>query len=81
MLDEAEPEYMVYDFDNYRYPLGPNIQIGNVYPLMYAKTFFDGTEEAGHDRILNFLWRAWAGSQRYKDLVWSGDIHSTFESL
>ena len=25
--------------------------------------------------------RAWAGSQRYGAAVWSGDIHSTFESL
>ncbi|MFP3088861.1 glycoside hydrolase family 31 protein [Treponema sp. TIM-1] len=80
-LDEAEPEYTVYDFDNYRYYLGPDIQIGNVYPLMYAKTFFDGMKEAGQDRILNLLRCAWAGSQRYGALVWSGDIHSTFESL
>ncbi|MDR0731967.1 MAG: glycoside hydrolase family 31 protein [Treponema sp.] len=80
-LDEAEPEYTVYDFDNYRYHLGPDIQIGNVYPLMYAKTFFDGMKAAGQDRILNLLRCAWAGSQRYGALVWSGDIHSTFESL
>ena len=80
-LDEAEPEYSVYDFDNYRYHLGPDLQIGNVYPLMYAKTFFDGMKAAGQDRILNLLRCAWAGSQRYGALVWSGDIHSTFESL
>jgi alpha-D-xyloside xylohydrolase len=80
-LDEAEPEYSVYDFDNYRYHLGPDIQIGNVYPLMYAKTFFDGMKAVGQDSILNLLRCAWAGSQRYGALVWSGDIHSTFESL
>jgi alpha-D-xyloside xylohydrolase len=28
-LDEAEPEYRHYDFDNYRYHLGPNVAIGN----------------------------------------------------
>ena len=38
-LDEAEPEYTVYDFENYRYHLGPDIQVGNIYPVMYAKTF------------------------------------------
>ncbi|MDR1419075.1 MAG: glycoside hydrolase family 31 protein [Treponema sp.] len=80
-LDEAEPEYSVYDFDNYRYHLGPDIQVGNVYPLMYAKTFFDGMKAAGQNNILNLLRCAWAGSQRYGALVWSGDIHSTFESL
>ena len=36
-LDEAEPEYTVYDFDNYRYHLGPNAQIGNIYPALYAR--------------------------------------------
>ena len=39
-LDEAEPEYTVYDFDNYRYYLGPNIKVGNIYPVMYAKNIF-----------------------------------------
>jgi alpha-D-xyloside xylohydrolase len=80
-LDEAEPEYSVYDFDNYRYHLGPNVQVGNVYPFMYAKTFFDGMKAAGQQNILNLLRCAWAGSQRYGALVWSGDIHSTFESF
>jgi alpha-D-xyloside xylohydrolase len=80
-LDEAEPEYSVYDFDHYRYHLGPDLQIGNVYPLMYAKTFFDGMREAGQEQVVNLLRCAWAGSQRYGALVWSGDIHSSFASL
>lgn len=80
-LDEAEPEYTVYDFDNYRYCLGPNVQVGNIYPVMYAKTFFDGMREEGQEEIINLLRCAWAGSQRYGALVWSGDIHSSFESL
>ncbi|MFT8350647.1 TIM-barrel domain-containing protein [Clostridium saccharoperbutylacetonicum] len=80
-LDEAEPEYSVYDFDNYRYYLGPNEQIGNIYPVMYAKTFFDGMKEEGQENIINLLRCAWAGSQRYGALVWSGDIDSSFESL
>jgi alpha-D-xyloside xylohydrolase len=80
-LDEAEPEYSVYDYDNYRYHLGPDLAVGNVYPAMYAKTFFDGMQAAGQKNILNLLRCAWAGSQRYGALVWSGDIHSSFESL
>lgn len=80
-LDEAEPEYTVYDFENYRYHLGPNVQIGNIYPVMYAKTFFDGMTAAGQDHIINLLRCAWAGSQKYGALVWSGDIKSSFESL
>jgi alpha-D-xyloside xylohydrolase len=80
-LDEAEPEYSVYDFDHYRYHLGPDLQIGNSYPLLYAKTFFDGMRKAGQEQVLNLLRCAWAGSQRYGALVWSGDIHSSFASL
>jgi alpha-D-xyloside xylohydrolase len=80
-LDEAEPEYSVYDFENYRYHMGPNVQIGNIYPLMYAKTFFDGMEAEGQENIVNLLRCAWAGSQKYGALVWSGDIHSNFASL
>ena len=80
-LDEAEPEYTVYDFDNYRYYLGPNNQVGNIYPVMYAKTFFDGMKAEGQEGIVNLLRCAWAGSQKYGALVWSGDIHSTFDSL
>lgn len=80
-LDEAEPEYTVYDFDNYRYYLGPNVQIGNVYPVEYAKTFYEGMEKAGQKDIVNLIRCAWAGSQKYGALVWSGDIHSTFASL
>ena len=80
-LDVAEPEYSVYDFENYRYHLGPNVRIGNIYPLMYAKTFFDGMRQEGQNNIVNLLRCAWAGSQRYGALVWSGDIDSSFESL
>jgi len=80
-LDEAEPEYTYYDFDLYRYHLGPNLQIGNIYPVMYAKTFFDGMKAAGQENIINLIRCAWAGSQRYGALLWSGDIHSSFRSL
>lgn len=80
-LDEAEPEYSVYDFDNYRYHLGSNVQIGNLYPVMFAKTFFDGMRAEGEEKIVNLLRCAWAGSQKYGALVWSGDIHSDFATM
>ena len=80
-LDEAEPEYTYYDFDNYRCFLGPDVQVGNIYPVMYAKTFFDGMKKEGQENIINLLRCAWAGSQKYGALVWSGDIMSSFESL
>ncbi len=80
-LDEAEPEYEAYDFDNYRYYLGPNVQVGNIYPAMYAQMLYEGMEKEGQENIINLLRCAWAGSQRYGALVWSGDIHSSFRSM
>ena len=80
-LDEAEPEFSVYDFDNYRYHMGPVTKVGNVYPQLYAKTFYDGQLEAGMDTAVNLIRCAWAGSQRYGALVWSGDIHSDWETF
>ena len=80
-LDEAEPEYSAYDFDNYRYFRGTDLEIGNIYPVEYARTFYEGMQAEGQKNIVNLLRCAWAGSQRYGALVWSGDIASSFESM
>ncbi|NLY11876.1 MAG: glycoside hydrolase family 31 protein [Firmicutes bacterium] len=80
-LDEAEPEYGVYDFDNYRYYLGPNLQVGNIFPQLFSKGFYDGMKKEGQKNIVNLVRCAWAGSQRYGALVWSGDVHSTYEDF
>jgi len=80
-LDEAEPEYGAYDFDNYRYHLGSNVQVGNIYPQLFSRAFYDGMTASGQRDVVNLVRTAWAGSQRYGALVWSGDIHSTFDDL
>ena len=80
-LDEAEPEYNIYDFDNYRYYSGPCLQTGNIYPSCYSQAFYDGMKAAGQANIVNLVRCAWAGSQKYGALVWSGDIPSTFGSM
>ncbi|WP_027627468.1 TIM-barrel domain-containing protein [Ruminiclostridium cellobioparum] len=80
-LDEAEPEYGPYDFDLYRYHQGPALQCTNIYPAMYAKGYFDGMTAEGQKNICNLVRSAWAGSQRYGALVWSGDISSTFRAM
>ena len=80
-LDEAEPEYDHYHFDHYRYHLGSVQRIGNLFPALYAKAFYDGMTSEGQDNVINLIRCAWAGSQRYGALVWSGDIDSSFRSL
>lgn len=80
-LDEAEPEFTTYDFENYRYFAGPVAEVGNIYPREYARLFYEGQKLDGQEEIVNLIRCAWAGSQRYGALVWSGDIMSTYEDF
>lgn len=80
-LDEAEPEYGPYDFDLYRYHQGPALQCSNIYPAMYAKGYYDGMVAEGQENVCNLVRSAWAGSQRYGALIWSGDVSSTFRAF
>ena len=80
-LDEAEPEYADYEFDNYRYWAGPALQCANVYPVGYAKGFYEGLQAEGEKDILSLVRCAWAGSQKYAALTWSGDVYSSFRSM
>ncbi|MGN1119683.1 MAG: TIM-barrel domain-containing protein, partial [Oscillospiraceae bacterium] len=80
-LDEAEPEYGPYDFDNYRYYAGTALQCTNTYPVGYAKGFYDGLKAAGEKDVMSLVRCAWAGSQKYGVLTWSGDIYSSFRSM
>lgn len=77
-LDEAEPEFSRYDFDNYRYFKGPNQMIGNMFPRFYSQGFYEGMKSVGQDEVVNLVRCAWAGSQKYGALLWSGDIASSW---
>lgn len=57
------------------------MQIGNIYPKCYAQAFYEGMEATGQKNIVNLLRCAWAGSQRFGALVWSGDIASSWGSF
>lgn len=80
-LDNSEPDLAVYDFDNLRYAMGPALEVSNIYPQLYNRVFFDNEKALGNDKVVSLLRCAWAGSQKYGTLVWSGDVPSTFESL
>ena len=80
-LDEAEPEFTNYDFENYRYHAGPVLEVGNMYPREYARLFYEGQKENGQELPVNLIRCAWAGSQKYGALVWSGDIMSNYEDF
>lgn len=80
-LDEAEPEMKTYDYDNVRYYLGNGLEVSNIYPFFYAKTFYEGMKSEEEKDVVNLIRCAWHGVQRFGTVVWSGDIPSTFESL
>ena len=79
-LDNSEPDYGVYDFENYRYCDGPALAMSNMYPQMYSRVFYDQMKDLGKP-VVNLLRCAWAGSQKYGNVVWSGDVPSTFEAF
>lgn len=80
-LDEAEPEFGTYEFQNYRYYAGPAEEVTNLYPKEYARMFYEGQKAMGQEEIVNLIRCAWVGSQRYGALVWSGDIFSSYEDF
>jgi alpha-D-xyloside xylohydrolase len=80
-LDACEPELVPEQPDNLRYHIGPSLEVGNAYPMLHARGFYEGMQAEGEDEIVLLCRSAWAGSQRYGALVWSGDIDSTFEDL
>jgi alpha-D-xyloside xylohydrolase len=80
-LDEAEPEFGLYDFAAYRYHAGQALEVGNLYPQTFSRAVFEGQQSDGETDIVNLVRCAWAGSQRYGALVWSGDIHSSWTAM
>ena len=65
-------------------PLSPRQRPGGratSIPSGYAQAFYDGMKAEGQKNVINLLRCAWAGSQRYGALVWSGDIDCTFDAL
>jgi alpha-D-xyloside xylohydrolase len=80
-LDEAEPELRPYDYENVRYQAGNGLEVSNIYPFHYAEALWEGQQAAGQTEIVNLIRCAWAGSQRFGVVLWSGDIECTFDSL
>lgn len=79
-LDNSEPDLGIYDFDHYRYSVGPALTVSNLYPQMYSRVFYDEMKQLGKP-VVNLLRCGWAGSQKYGNVIWSGDVPSTFEAF
>lgn len=57
------------------------MECSNIYPYYYAKGFYDGLKAEGVEQPLSLVRCAWAGSQKFGAVVWSGDVHSDFRSF
>jgi alpha-D-xyloside xylohydrolase len=80
-LDACEPAIMPVHPESLRLHLGTGAEVINAYPLFHTRAFFEGLQGAGEAEGMLLVRSAWAGSQRYGCLLWSGDIRSTFASL
>jgi alpha-D-xyloside xylohydrolase len=76
-LDACEPEMRPGHPRNLSYFAGPGSEVANLYPREHARGVF---EHATGD-VANLVRSAWAGSQRYGAVLWSGDIPATFPAL
>jgi alpha-D-xyloside xylohydrolase len=79
--DACEPEIKRSYQANLRYHAGPGQEVANLYPRENSRMFFEGMQAEGRTEVVTLNRSAWAGSQRYGAVVWSGDIPATFASL
>jgi alpha-D-xyloside xylohydrolase len=79
-LDAGEPELRPGLHGNLRFHAGPGLEVANMYPRENARAFCEGMMAEGLETV-TFNRSAWAGSQRYGAVLWSGDIWPTWASL
>ena len=80
-LDACEPEIKPGFPANLRYHAGPGLEVANIYPRENSRTFYEGLLAAGENEVITLNRSAWAGSQRYGAVLWSGDIGVDFATL
>ncbi|TDG37288.1 DUF5110 domain-containing protein [Pedobacter changchengzhani] len=88
-MDAAEPELPDHDatpenmahFMNPTFE-GPGLANLNAFPLEHAKGVFEGQMQESPDKRVAILTRsAFAGSQKYSTVIWSGDIAGEWNNL
>ncbi|KAI8144232.1 family 31 glycosyl hydrolase [Fennellomyces sp. T-0311] len=82
-LDADEPEVEPVQPEMLRFHIGDGAAVYNISPMLHGMGFYKGMKEAGHEDgdIISLSRSGWAGSQRWGQAIWSGDITSTFETL
>jgi alpha-D-xyloside xylohydrolase len=79
--DACEPELKPGYHANLRYYAGTGLEVGNIYPRENSRMFFEGMRAEGRSDVVTLTRSAWAGSQRYGAVLWSGDITTDFSTF
>jgi alpha-D-xyloside xylohydrolase len=79
--DACEPEIKRSYQSNLRYHAGTGLEVANLYPRENARMLYEGMRAEGREEVVSLNRSAWAGSQRYGAILWSGDIFTSFQSL
>jgi alpha-D-xyloside xylohydrolase len=79
--DACEPELKPGYPANLRYYAGAGLEVGNMYPRENARMFYEGMRAEGKSDVVTLNRSAWAGSQRYGAILWSGDIETDFAAF
>jgi len=79
--DACEPELKPGYPANLRYYAGAGLEVGNMYPRENSRMFYEGMHAAGKPDVVTLNRSAWAGSQRYGAILWSGDINTDFATF
>ena len=80
-LDGCEPEMYPEQPGNLLFAAGTGGEVANLYPREHTRGFYEHMLNAGESDVVCLTRSAWAGSQRYGALLWSGDIDATFAAL
>ena len=76
--DETEPDLPP---QGSYFHIGPGTRYYNTYPLFHTAALYDGFRRDTHDRALILSRDAYLGIQRDGVIVWSSDIHATWDTL
>ncbi len=80
-LDGCEPETIPTEPESITYAAGPGLAVQNAFPREQARIVAEGMWAMGRDDVVTLARSAWAGSQRYGVVLWSGDVLSTWDAL
>ena len=79
-LDACEPELYPTHADNLRLHAGDGLAVANAYSALHVGGHAEQLAQEAPGGVM-LSRSAWAGSQRHPLVVWSGDVHSSFEDL